>query len=89
MEPEGQFCQSCAMPLDRPERFGTEADGSRSEDYCVYCYQNGAFTDPDATMEEMLELSAKGWADQDPDMSYEEAKAQLMEILPHLERWRD
>ena len=36
------FCQSCAMPLN-PEVLGTNADGSKNEDYCTYCYQNGAF----------------------------------------------
>jgi hypothetical protein len=44
MQPQGPFCQSCAVPLNKPELFGTEADGSRSEKYCAYCYQNGAFT---------------------------------------------
>lgn len=40
-----EFCQSCAMPLEHdPQHGGTEADGSRSEKYCSYCYQNGAFT---------------------------------------------
>jgi hypothetical protein len=76
------------MPLDKPELFGTEADGSRSEKYCAYCYQNGAFTQPDATLEEMIEISARGWSDHDPNVPYEQAKAQLAQFLPHMERWR-
>jgi len=88
MQPEEPFCQSCAMPLGKPELFGTEADGAKSEKYCTYCYQNGVFTQPDATLEEMIEISAKGWSDQDPNTSYEQAKAQLFQMLPHLERWR-
>ena len=75
------------MPLDKPEAFGTEADGSKSEKYCTYCYQNGAFTQPDATLDEMIEISARGWSDQDPNTSYEQAKAQLSQMLPYLERW--
>jgi len=88
MQPEGQFCQSCAMPLDKPESFGTEADGHKSKKYCTYCYQNGAFIQPNATLEEMIEISARGWSDQDPNTSYEQAKAQLSQMLPYLERWR-
>ena len=39
-----KFCQSCGMPLRTPEVHGTCAAGEKSEDYCIYCYQNGAFT---------------------------------------------
>ena len=49
-----KFCQCCGMPLDKPEDAGTEADGTLSGEYCRYCYQNGAFTAPDATMDDMI-----------------------------------
>lgn len=49
-----QFCQSCGMPLDEGTR-GTNADGSRNDDYCVYCYKEGKFTQ-DFSMEEMIEF---------------------------------
>jgi hypothetical protein len=88
MQPEGPFCQSCGMPLQTPEDFGTEPDGSKSEKYCTYCYQNGEYTYPDITLEEMIEFSAKGWSDQDQNVTLEQARTQLKEILPHLERWR-
>ena len=32
-EPKGPICQSCVMPMEKPEDFGTEADGSRNEEY--------------------------------------------------------
>ena len=48
---ERKFCQCCGMPLDKPEDAGTEADGARSGDYCHYCYQNGSFTAPGASMD--------------------------------------
>ena len=54
------FCQSCAMPMSKKEDFGTEADGSLSQEYCVYCYQKGKFTNPNITMEEMLAIGLKG-----------------------------
>jgi len=44
------------MPLDAPELWGTEEDGSPNHDYCKYCYQNGSFTNPGITLEEMKSL---------------------------------
>jgi hypothetical protein len=86
--PEGTFCQSCGMPLNKPEDHGTEANGSQSKKYCAYCYQTGEFREPEMTLDEMIEISAKGWSDQDPDVSLEQARTQMKQILPHLERWR-
>ena len=77
MEPEGPFCQSCAMPLSDSNCCGIEKDGTRNEKYCVYCYKDGEFTMPNSTLDEMVEISAKGWSGQDPTMSYEKAKAFL------------
>ena len=89
-QPEGPFCQSCAMPISQLEHCGTEKDGSKSEKYCLYCYKNGDFTLPNSTIEEMVEveISAKGWSDQDPNIDYAKAKTFLNQCLPHLERWR-
>ena len=43
-----KFCQSCGMPMKKdPEGGGTETDGSRSAEYCSYCYRDGAFTAPE------------------------------------------
>lgn len=52
-----KFCQSCGMPLNKdPQRGGTNSDGSKSPDYCSYCYVNGAFTTPDMTPKQMQSL---------------------------------
>ena len=37
-----KFCQSCGMPLT-DDVLGTNSDGSKNEDYCMYCYRNGKF----------------------------------------------
>ena len=43
-----KFCQSCGMPMKKdPENGGTNADGSKSPEYCSYCFRNGAFTSPE------------------------------------------
>jgi len=40
-----KFCQSCGMPMDKDsQKGGTNVDGSKNEEYCSYCYQNGEFT---------------------------------------------
>ena len=54
---ELKFCQSCGMPLS-PEVLGTNADGSKSEEYCIYCYKDGAFTG-DFNMEQMVEFCSQ------------------------------
>ena len=36
-------CQSCGMPMTRPEDYGTERDGKPSKTYCCYCRKDGAF----------------------------------------------
>ena len=53
---EQKFCQSCGMPLTE-ELLGTNADGSKNEDYCIYCYKDGKFLQ-DCTMDEMIEHCA-------------------------------
>ena len=36
--------QNCGMPLKSdPEKSGSNADGSKTELYCSYCYQDGKF----------------------------------------------
>ena len=50
-------CQSCGMPLKAdPKGGGVNADGSRSVEYCSYCYVQGAFINPGMTLDEMNAL---------------------------------
>jgi len=63
-----QFCQSCGMPISKEEDFGTNKDGSLNNEFCVYCYKDGAYTNSDITMEETLEIGLKG-IDENPDMN--------------------
>lgn len=79
------ICQSCGMPMTKPEQYGTEADGSLSRTYCTYCYQNGSFT-TDCSMEEMIELNLKYAPDIYPDP--DEARKQMKAYFPSLLRWQ-
>ena len=76
------------MPIAERELRGTEEDGTKSKKYCHYCYEDGAFKQPNVTLDEMIEISAKGWSNKDPTISYEQAKSFMKKHLPHLERWR-
>ena len=82
-----KICQSCGMEMSKPEEFGTEANKSASQEYCCYCYQNGAFEDAKMTLEEMIEISAPYAVEAGEAKSLDEARAVLKEYLPTLKRW--
>ena len=43
-----KFCQSCGMPMKKDPQSGeTNSDGSKSTEYCSYCYTNGEFSSPE------------------------------------------
>lgn len=82
------YCQSCAMPLgDNEELLGTNADGSKNELYCKYCYENGKFT-WNCTMDEMIDFCIPHMKDANADMSEVEAREIMRKIFPALERWK-
>ena len=85
-DPSQKFCQSCAMPMNSADDYGTESNGELSADYCKYCYMNGAFVDATITMEEMAEFCAKTM-DEMKVAPYAQAKEMMDQMLPHLKRW--
>jgi hypothetical protein len=90
MEQEMKFCQSCGMPLNA-ENLGTNADGSKNEDYCMYCYKDGKFTN-DCTMDEMIEFCAQFVDEVNKNMpkpmTKEEYKQVMRKYFPMLKRWK-
>ncbi len=44
--PRQLICQCCGMPLCEDGMISRETDGSFNEDYCRWCYADGAFTYP-------------------------------------------
>lgn len=84
---EDKYCQCCGMPMgDTNELYGTEQDGSKSKDYCKYCYENGAFTS-DCTMEEMIEFCVPVMVKENPGMSEDKAREMMTQYFPTLKRW--
>ena len=84
---DGKFCQSCGMPMCEGEDvYGTNADGSKSEDYCSYCYADGAFTS-ECTMDEMIEICVPHVVEFHADMDEDGARNMMKEFFPKLKRW--
>jgi len=73
--------------MEKPEDFGTNADGSKNKDYCCYCYENGAFFYPEATMEQVIEGCIPHVV---PDVFADEAaaRAAMSEHFPTLKCWK-
>ena len=70
----------------KAELKGTNADGSQNEDYCVYCYKDGAFTD-NYTMEDMIEACVPHVLSGNPGMTEEAARQSMRTFIPTLKRW--
>ena len=82
-----KFCESCGMPMgDTDEMYGLEQDGSKSLDYCMHCYEKGAFTS-ESTLEEMIDFVAQMMV-KDFGFSPEDAMEQCKEGIPNLKRWK-
>lgn len=81
---EQKYCQSCGMPLGDESLFGTNQDGSKNQDYCKYCYENGAFTQ-DVTMEQMIDFCTPMMVEAGTPEA--EARRMMQEYFPSLKRW--
>ncbi len=74
------------MPMAKDEQGGgTEANGSKSMKYCSRCYENGAFKNPEMTMEQMQTLV--------DEKLREVGSGRIMRwfakrMIPRLERWK-
>lgn len=82
---ESSICQSCGLPIE-DDRFGTNPDGTLSEDYCINCYEEGEFNEPTIQMEDMIERSARKMSDTGV-ITEDDAKKKLEKLFPKLKRW--
>ncbi len=81
-----KICQSCGMPMNDEAMFGKNVDGSRNEEYCIYCYPKGQFNKPNETFEEMVETCVPFMMKE--GYSEEEARQYLNNNLKNLKRWQ-
>ncbi len=84
-----QRCQSCGMPLSEAfMNFGTNEDGSSSDQFCTFCFQNGKFTNPAQTLDEMIKSSIENMTGE-LGMPLEKATELANTVIPPLGRWRN
>ena len=81
-----KICQSCGMPMETEEMYGTNADGTKTDEYCTYCFQKGAFMSPDETMADMIETCIPFMVQ--GGMTQEDARREITTLLPQLNRWK-
>lgn len=78
------------MPLTN-ELLGTNADGTQNDDYCIYCYKDGKFTQ-DMTMEQMIDHCAQFTEEinkqSGQNLTKEQAKEMMRRFFPNLKRWK-
>jgi Putative zinc ribbon domain len=81
-------CQSCGMPLSADfGNYGTDAAGSPVSEYCMFCFKEGAFTNPDQTVQEMIASSIENMTG-DIGMPVEQATQLANNVIPSLKRWQ-
>jgi hypothetical protein len=80
-------CQSCGMPRTDETLVGTEKDGAKNEEYCIYCYENGEFKQPELDLAGMIETFVP-FMMKDLGMSESAAREHLNHYLPKLKRWK-
>ncbi len=81
-------CQSCGMPLSEEfGNLGTNMDGSATSEYCIFCFAEGDFTNPDQTLSEMIQSSIENMT-ADLNMPVEQATELANSFIPKLRRWQ-
>ena len=79
-------CQSCGMPFNEEHMklIAKEPNGSDSI-YCSYCYKDGKFLQPNATISDMVEIGVPHLAQK---IGEQAAREQLSQFISTLARWQ-
>ena len=75
------------MPMRDESDYGTNDDSTVNSDYCCYCYDNGEFTEPDMTLEEMSD-KVRDMMINDQNMPETDVSNFINKQLPNLKRWQ-
>ena len=81
--PRQLICQCCGMPLE-DETTAREPDGSLNEDYCKWCYADGAFKY--SSKEELIDLCVTHMASE--QWPAEQVRAHMEAVVPQLSHWK-
>ena len=80
------FCNSCGKPMGKKD-YGTNKDGSPNIDYCISCFKDGEFTEPDITLNDMIIRKSKEMMEKNPNLRENEATGITTGFLTNLKRW--
>lgn len=80
------FCNSCGRPIVK-EDYGTNEDGSLNPEFCKDCFQNGKYTEPDITLNEMIIRKSKEMMEKNPRLPETAATGITTNFIPALKRW--
>ena len=72
--------------MKRNEDLGTNNNGSKNNEYCIFCFKEGQFTDKGITMEQKIERNIMIAIDMGPPE--EKARQMAENIIPKLKRWQ-
>ena len=83
--PRQLICQCCGMPLSEDSMISREQDGSYNEEYCRWCYSDGAFAyeSKDALIEFLISHMPN------PENAQEEVRRSQYDLyLSQLKHWK-
>ena len=83
--PRQLICQCCGMPLSEDNMISREPDGSYNEEYCRWCYSDGAFAyeSKDALIEFLISHMPN------PENAPEEVRRSQYDLyLSQLKHWK-
>lgn len=83
--PLGEFTDTDGKKVTN---LGTRADGTQSSEYCSLCFQRGAFSQPNLTLQDMISMSVKNMTGE-LKMPEEKARELAHTVVPKLKRWRN
>lgn len=84
--PRKLVCQCCGMPLLEDAQISREEDGAFNEEYCRWCYHDGAFVYD--SMEKMMDFCQPMMAEHYPQKSAEELRKMMETYLSDLSYWK-
>ncbi len=84
--PKTLVCQCCGMPLTEDDLISAEPDGTLNEDYCKWCYREGAFAYQ--SMQQLIDACVPIMTGQHPELTEEQARSMMEAQLPRLKHWQ-
>lgn len=83
--PRQLICQCCGMPLSEDGMISKETDGTFNEDYCKWCYTDGAFAyqSKDSLLDYLV-----GHMPNPDNLTDDERRTQFDSYLSELKHWK-